>query len=1076
MNGDAGTEAAERPKSQLFVQQEGRKPLFSSANTSQASHVSQVESSIFSPDTRIPQPGATTFSGRKPLSLSEAYRLAASDDDTGELHNPIDGSPSPAPRPWRQAREADQIKLRQHFGEDHIDSKSRMQQLKDNNQPPADARGLSESPMKKSSPAKRPSESARDLVEATGNEGSSWRNGANFGERITSGSTLPDLVPGIEDIAIPSVESPAGRRSTNANASPEKSFAWQIDEDFTAGDVQVSDSPRLKTTKQLFESRLPFDENAHIDINSRSRINNPGSRNTKLDEIRSREVKAGNNIPFQRPPSRPLNTKLDDIRTREAETESSIPIPDRRLSGTRNTKLEEIRQREIEGLSKRQIASSRLEEIRDKNFNSRPSMSPETRPRPASRMSESKKSINGEPEKKKIASPDSEKKTSPKSPYGGNGERVPDTPVTVYKGPRERTSSLALAGVPSPLSESKRPDLSHRRTDSKDLLRQLARATSSSPMPDPEAKKTSPTGKLIETSPPLRSPRRGVLAPTNSSIMRSKVNREKKAGRPTVEFAGLRRVRAESSGSKRSVNSEADPTDRLQAEAKLFELRDDMSEKGSVRGPSPAVKDTEDEDDVEATPKAKKEWEDPLTMPTPKVTGAYVETPATAKVERIDHTEMSTFEEGIDAKLAKLREERANLAKGIIHDDTASEAEEKAIVVRRTRDDDTASDPGSDSKDRTSTTSASLRRRAQSLPRRRLPPKNTAKVPSVKSDLKELQRTYNIDDSTLDDLEDILSGRKAPTSQMEALMEKMPESTDDDSFDLKIEQNYKEQQAKVEEKKPQPREKSRQRESAENEMAAYDRMSKSLTTSLLGIRDAKKGMERLEDNLAQHENKPVKVETEEKVETETKYTETHIHHHHENCSAPDSSVTYVQLPLPKLYRRKPNFNLTPLGIITLIIGLWYVIEAGMCAMYCSPISCSSAPCIWSYDDPTWGSALPVKLDQWITGGAGRKVFNNVAEEAEDLIADAMDAVYGRRITDVNVDLLSFDDKRKHRRRLRKKGLEKKIQLDASPETRARWEAWRKERIAREKAREARTMGYTVPNDADPSVGGDQRVW
>jgi len=68
----------------------------------------------------------------------------------------------------------------------------------------------------------------------------------------------------------------------------------------------------------------------------------------------------------------------------------------------------------------------------------------------------------------------------------------------------------------------------------------------------------------------------------------------------------------------RKSSPDIDPEQRIAAEAKLFELQDNKSEKNS-RSLSPA-------EVLEETPKARKT--DPLLLPTPKVTGAYIETPA----------------------------------------------------------------------------------------------------------------------------------------------------------------------------------------------------------------------------------------------------------------------------------------------------------------------------------------------------------------------------------------------------------------------------------------------------------------
>lgn len=929
---------------------------------------------------------------------------------------------------------------------------------------------------------------------SSSSDGTSWRDQSDWRARLDTGKNngtpgkytvkegamIPDLVPGIDDdIPLPSVEGAdtPGWRKRAENASPEKSFAWQVDEDFTAGDLQVSDSPRIRMDNRPFANRLPFDESSNIDINSRTRVNNPGSRNTKLDEIRSREVKSGSNIPFEPSPSKARTTKLDEIREREVEVESKIPIPDRHLTTLRNTKLDDIKQREIDGLSKRQAAAARLEEIREKNSMPR-SIAPDEKrvqsTRPVSIPVIVAKGVD----------------TKPKSPvrassYGTGGVRLPDTPVTIYKSRRELNggsistkddrSDTPQKGAGTE-GDARRPGVTSRR-DSRDLLRQLARTTSSSPSvePEPESRRSalsrrSEKGPLTDNSASAstRGPRRTLNTTAVGNQRRPNTRNpkepESKQGKPTVGFVGLRRVRStESTGSKRSsLYSEPDPTDRIEAEMKLFAPADNHSERGSVRGPSPApeLKDSDDDEgNMEATPRPRKD--DPLSMPTPRVVGAYVETPAVEKMER--------FEVDLSSKVPfTVQKER----------DGGAGSEQS---VR-----DTASDPGTGTdenikvkKKRTLTT----RRRAHSLPRIRPPLKNSAKLPSVKDDIKELKRMYDIEDSTIDDdFEDIIAGRKKPSPKLESLIREIPETADndnDDSFDLKMEKALSEQPLpKSEGETMRDDDINTDETPGQSDLAAYERMSKSLATSLHGIRDAKKGMERLEDLTSkQHQT--------EKAGIPTKHTESHTHEHDHSVQCPDctthpnpKATTYVHLPVPRFYKTKPSFRLTPLGLIALLFSLWYAFESGMCAMYCSPTSCVSPPCVWSIDDPSFGTALPVKIDQWVTGGAGRVVYNRVAEEVEDLVADAVDTAYGRHITDIDTNLLSFEGKRAHRRRLRKKGLDNTTSHlnTAPPEIRARWDAWHRERVSQEKARDYREMGYNPPDDRDTTVGGDKRVW
>jgi outer membrane biosynthesis protein TonB len=522
------------------------------------------------------------------------------------------------------------------------------------------------------------------------------------------------------------------------------------------------------------------------------------------------------------------------------------------------------------------------------------------------------------------------------------------------------------------------------------------------------------------------------------------------------------------------MNSEADPTDRIEAEASLFAPGDNHSEKGSMKAPSPEP-DVDDDKDLDATPRPTKP--DPLTMPTPKVTGAYVETPATVKVEKIEIK---------DKQEKPKREERP------LRQRSASFRDKRADRAMTGSDRDTASDPGTDDKLSTKTSSSGVRRRrTRSLSQRRGTLKNSAKLPTVKDDLKELQRTHHIDDSTLDDLEEVILGRKAPSQEVEALLDKLPENSSlDDDFDFDLELDTK-LNTRTNQIDPQSNDNS--------DLDRMTRMNNTLKNSLFGIHTAARGIERLSDQVST-KNKAAENKATEEKSTELKApkeepTEKNLldiakpeplpekmatlHDNHGASTAfithsDGKTVSYVSLPLPELFRRKPSFRFTGLGLFLFLLGLWYALESTMCHAFCRPVSCSNPPCVWSVDDPTFGKAIPVKLDQWVTGGRGRTLAGQLMEEAVDWYADMKDVWYDREITDIDIHGLSFDKKRQHRRRLRKKGLLKR--RVPTSEERARLEAWKRSQEEEQRQQAAREMGYEIRVDDDETVGGDTRVW
>lgn len=1081
-----------RSTNQLVVKEQGRRPLFGSSQNSRdgkdkeddvappnkgrfrarggsdsvarrtkSETLDRSSSSLASSGgTRIPKPKGASFSNRKPISLKEAFEKAAleEDDDESDRSHVMDGSPSPAPRPWR--REEDKKTMRKILNEDHLDTKATNRPFTRDSLASAT---LAVSPEKNESPRRRnlygkprPGLASRDAlknrslpngtkpiavpkdVDDKAQPASDWFDRLDSKDDLTEEGRIPALVPGIEDLPLPTIENGVPRPTDKVqNMSPEKSYAWQVDEDFTAGDLQVSDSPRIRMGNRPFANRLNFDnDGSAVDINSQNRVARPGSHNTKLDGIRSREAKEGNDLVPELPR---LPRKIDGIAALEEQVERDIPIPDRHLSRRTNTKLSDIQEREILPLSNRRLATTRLDEIRERNAEAR-SLSPEeTRPQTSRGVRESR---SGSDLGGKLP-------VRPQSAFEMAGERIPDTPVTVYKNRQSKNVDTSEGKKESgETSDDERQNASH------DVLRRLARAASSSPAPEteslppppPEPEKTSSKDQEVK-------PR---IARRRSSEERRPLRNDTKEpehSKPSVGFVGLPRTQSsESVKSKASTtHSETDPTDRIEGEMSLFAPADNQSERGSIRAPSPEIDDEDEFDEFDATPKPKRL--DPLLMPTPKITGAYVETPATVKVEKKEIKQESDmkFEEPKRPKSFSLVQEK------------------KPDLSWRNRDMDTASDRETDRKTSTTTSSAGVRRRrAQSLPRRKGPLRNSAKLPSVKDDLMELHRSYNIEDSTLDDFEESLKARGS-SALLNDLPLKSGMDANEDSFDFDLamdtKNNTKNNKAKI----------NRLEEAyySDSDIPNSDRMrrmSKTLQTGLMGLRSVKKGIERLEGQVSLAEQMPV----EEKKPLQTPDAVPHTHEHCTTCAThPNlSNTSTITLPIPRLYHRTPTFRFTLLGLLLFLLSTWYAAESTMCHFHCRKPTCRSPPCTWSVSDPTFGTAIPVKLDQWTTNGLGRRLVSSVSQETSDWLADVGDVVYNRDITKVDLSGLTFEQKRQHRRRLKKKGLVKpRVE---TPEQKAKWDAWHKARMAKEREKEAREMGYRVRDEE--SVGGDERVW
>lgn len=1044
---------------------------------------------------RIPRPNsaAGVFSkARQQISLTEAYRMAEAEEDryasprTLRLSPaPVDGSPSPAPRPrplsrasdGRQTRQAANNRQSANFGRrsqtpqypgardidndtvrsaDSLSSSSsfdrRFGQFAEEQQRPYSPsnrfsnngvdRQASRIPeagrLTKRASTSSLSTSPQPPAFSKGHVPKGWvahllareeRGIPAADRRHSSSEYAPDVpIPSVETEIQPQEPTPPSSRPASADVlepSPNKSFGWQVDQDFTAGDLQISDSPRISTVG----------------------LGAAMSRaNTKLDEIRQREIEQQVGTPdFPREPEvQQKNTKLDEIQQLEEELDQAAAAYPEDAAPQRNVKLDEIREREKTFMSKKALAANRLDDIREQNSMSR-SLSPETQAKPR----------NSEVVQEAVptSQPAGTPAKVPSSQADEDGEKIPNTPVTIFRGGNRGTVGEEAAAAAKSRRDvpHSRNGSTHARSDSRDLLRQLARAASASP--GASDKNDSGETKLATRHAEETDDNRWRHLPLS---VPASVSSENENNSRSVGLVGARRTSStESTKEKRSSRamSDNDPTDRIEGEIQLFALGDNQSERGSVRAPSvgPPSEDEDEDEPTETTPRPAKR--DVASMPTPKVVGAYVETPAPTKVE-----------ERLSADVGQKESTSATVGKGVVGSrplpttsDRSRSRPRSKLYVTETHDEDGAlKSTGLEPNDTPAVAAPGLRRRrTRSLPRTRGPLLNSVKPPTVRDDLLEIQRTYQIEDSTLDDFEQLLVGSKAqlaPSSDIDRLLTEL--STKRQEIEANPDKDH-------------------------SELERYNRMSKTLTDGLMGIRSAKLGIERLEGNLA-HADHPLPVASAtEKLASSLKPADLPASTATSNKpikpvkakstiaseELPVQAVTYLQVPLPSLYRRKP-FRFTFLGSILLAFSLWFIAESAMCAQYCRPETCSpsNGPCIWEPSDPFWGSAIPVKLDQWITNGEGRQLYEQLSEDLSDKYLDAWEYITGSDIHDVNMASLDFLGKRQHRRRLRKRGLVKPV--DPTPEQKAKWDAIHEARLAIERKREMQEAGYDVEDEME----------
>lgn len=760
--------------------------------------------------------------------------------------------------------------------------------------------------------------------------------------------------------------------------SPDKSYAWQVDEDFTAGDLEVSNSPPVGF----------------------------GRGNSKLEELRRLEMDAEQQYPVERhrfiPPR--TNTKLDEILQREREAERKYPIPrveelttesvmepptgaDHRpafsIPRTANADGEFNRGKEIENFTQKAPATTRLNVFRDPQA-------------PRLPFPEAQRKTDLETLHQPISR--STREAKPQSQENGfgdvDGEKVPDTPVTIY---RKTFPKQSGDGQNEPLSNGVPPTdsgkgLSVAKEDSYDLLRRLARASSKSPSPSPSpiSAQERPTDKAQEenkgalsgTSEKQKqdgrvgSSSKGPEVNGNLSAPLGGENKPSSFAKPTVAFAGIPRSASTKSVLSAQSRASADPTARIEAEMDLFALADNMSERESTRAPSPRPKPGSeieaDGNDADATPRPPKF--DASSMPTPQVTGAYVETPAALKFEQPD-----------------VKVDAANYEREFLSRRKRSELQNRdpSTSPRATKSDG--------QRERARSTSLSKLRRSRSVPRNTRPLKNSIKPPTVKEDLKQIHLLNNIEDSTLDDFADLITSSSNPEELEEILKNGVSKS--DDTDDLTFEEQLK----------------------------RFDRLGRSLNAGLAGIRQAKRGIERLEDRVS-HAEKSATVVKNELSDGQTKGRHTH-HTHDPGCSdcvgrQKRSSAGSLHVPVPRLFRTQPRFKPTLLGFLLLLLSSWYFLENAFYERWGRQYVCyRGSPCHYDVDDPDYGYVVPVKLDEWLTGGIIRPHAAHWMEEISDYYADAQDWWTGTDIRDVDWRAMRDPDmRRNHFRRMDKKKL------------------------------------------------------
>ncbi|PMD14536.1 hypothetical protein NA56DRAFT_372291 [Hyaloscypha hepaticicola] len=615
------------------------------------------------------------------------------------------------------------------------------------------------------------------------------------------------------------------------------------------------------------------------------------------------------------------------------------------LLRVKNSKLDDIRQREIQSLTARAVATNRLEEIRERNSEER------------SVLSESSRTNSRLTTSAPIQEPQ-EEVYHERTILEEEGEQIPNTPITIFAKGLYRPSS----------SSSAESDPEKMREESFEAIRLLARKLSPGPQkaerlveefkeqraerledeskeaeePRNDQKKESGTKipkkfgtaeKIEELEVPEIEEKKRESGPakveekeTKSSERLDRKDNEKPLEERKNQFK--RRVldvddemKRRSTGST-PPKSDVDPEERITAEAKLFELPDNKSERNSIRAPSRSPSPSDD-GKYDETPRPKA---DPLSLPTPKVTGAYIETPApSTRRPRKSRSISPTYEIVDETNDVPVSSNNNNIKPGSRRN-SAARPDERAHQTSR------------------NSTSQPETTKQQSKPRTSRPAIiNTATPASVAEDLRSIAMEEQYEDSTLDDFENMLESDVTTQLMNNTTIPANP-------FDLEYDERGYPLSAEERERRL--------------ERLRLDRMNQQLKNTSFSIRDAKHGIERLEQQVA------------------SSYTPTPVL---------DDQV-YIQInlkiPVPRLVVSTPidqnrgpfgwrrGWKFTWVGLIMFLFGLWYVAESAMCSVYCHPKQSSRNT--WQPSDPFFPWAIPTKLDQW-TGNVGGNVLKKVVQ-------------------------------------------------------------------------------------------------
>jgi hypothetical protein len=408
--------------------------------------------------------------------------------------------------------------------------------------------------------------------------------------------------------------------------------------------------------------------------------------------------------------------------------------------------------------------------------------------------------------------------------------------------------------------------------DTHETLRKLSRVLSKSPSPSPKPELNSG----IEKIPPSKSPTPPMLDEG------SYVEIESPSPRVLMKDSDIRKDPERHSTATPDFDPEASPSQR--------NLNKDLNIEKDTKRRSTASTDVDPEERITAEAKLFELLDEPLPLTTPKVTGAYVETP-----HRPDIPE-------------------------------------------------------------------SLPQSRPFAPESRPPLINTAKPASAAEDLRQLQLEAKFEDSTLDEFDAMLEVAAAEVQSQPVVPEGV--SILDKHGEMGLPLSQKELERRF-------------------ERLVLEKMYKRLNKTFTSIRDAAKGMERLEERVSSLPSPS---------ESPTTGRSTSV-----TISDDQTIQINIKLSVPRLWISTPGnesmdrqggiwenrrWRFTWFGLVLFLFGIWFAAESFMCGVYCHPKQSSRNT--WQPSDPFFPWAIPTKLDQW-TG----EVFSTVASSTFETIEEIL---------------------------------------------------------------------------------------